>query len=214
MAITGWTNYGQESNYELSNQYVYEGTTSLRVTNLENEGGISNDQTATDSPADIAHEFFGYLPDNFDGFMTAAQMKVADGGVDDTATFFLISYDSNSSELEARLERNENGNFRDSDNIRDGIATDWDQLTLSDGNDPVGRWVAYRIEIFIDDNGDIRARFREDADGDGTWTDILPRDLVISDEGSASDGGAVALGGSGQIFYGNEMWIDASEIYY
>lgn len=213
MAISGWTNYGDDTRYELDTEYVYEGTSSFKCTYMQDDGGVYNDQTATDSPADVAHEFYGYLRDDYDGFMTMFHTDPANPT--STWTLCYFSEDTRNSEMEGRIRRLESGNFIDSDYAYfDGEPSSWSNTILSDGSNAVKRWVPYRIECFVDNNQDVRCRFQEDADGDGTWTDLLAQDLVMSDAGNAPNGGAVAVGGNSRIGNGDDMWMDASEIYY
>jgi len=213
MAISGWTNYGDDTRYQLDTEYVYEGTSSFNCTDLDNYGGVYNDQTANDKPADVAHEFYGYLPDDYDGFMTMFHTDPANPT--NTWTLCYFAEDTRNSEMEGRIRRHEGGSYVDSDLVYfEGDPNRWGETTFSDGSSPLDRWVPYRIECFIDNNGDIRCRFQEDADGDGTWTDILKQDLVMPQSGNAPDGGAVAVGGNSSISNGNDMHIDATEIYY
>lgn len=94
----------------------------------------------------------------------------------------------------------------------------WSSTTLSDGENPLGNWNKWRVTLWVDaQNDDIRARIEEDADEDGTWSQIGP-DLV--DQTVRLSGGGVGLGVSPNgaktniAFDDYLTWYDETEVRY
>jgi hypothetical protein len=79
--------------------------------------------------------------------------------------------------------------------------------TLSNGSNARGQWFPYRVQMWIDAAGDLRFRAEEDADEDGTWTQ-LGNDVVDT---SASFGGGGGIGVGSNAY---DMFVDETEVYY
>lgn len=216
MVRSDWTQYGAaDTDYGLATTQVYEGASSLEISAVNSIGADILSQSATDAPDSVRFEWQGYIDSSYGGMVGFFQFQDFDNYV----AAALVA-DGNGPDSILWLIGRESGSFVQYDEyiFADRYLND---VILSDGSDAGGRFVPYRLDLWTDSSGDYRARLEEDADGDGSYTQL--GNDVVATSSAVSAGGGVGVGGYPDNFQGETRGggtnsdphhMDALDVYY
>lgn len=219
MAFDDWNHYGgieTEESLAVNDTRVKNGLTALEI-NLESPnvpGAHIWAQSEADAPTDAqivtwANPNYGALDDDM---LLSAAFRFQD-----INNYYAVSVDVGTAAA-ITLGLVEGGVATRIANIQLGDEfTEWNGVTLSDGANPIDNWNLWRLTLWVDTaNNDIRARVEEDADEDGSWTQI-GSDLVHTSV--ALSGGGVGLaaphnGATATLVDRYQTWYDDTEVRY
>jgi len=206
MTRSDWNQYGAaDSNHRLSTKEMYDGVSSLRTDNSNVDSfeilGISE----SDAPSEARIELQARAGNTscLYGFYR----------FQDTSNFYMAGfyYDGSYADAVFGVRKVVGGTklIVEEDRFSDG---DLSSVTLSDGSDPIDRFVPYRIDSWIDSSGDLRFRLSEEADGDGNWSQL--GNDVVDTKPDLGSGGGVGIGSYNTDASGEVLYWDNTEVYY
>lgn len=186
-----WTEHADaDSKHSLNTSTKSEGSSSLRVADFKTKSVHTLDVSENDSPSEARVEFSANNSAN-DG----VAFPIIFFRFQDIDNYYALgyTYDNNDGYSCLRVEKlSDNG---DVTKRAACVGNNFSNINMSDGNslDRNG-FIKWRVDCWVDSNGDLRFRLEEDADNDGVYTSIDNNSDAVFTGNDLNGGGAIGIG--------------------
>jgi len=210
MALSDWDRQWNTDNDFLDDSRAFEGSSSLRMQNLDNSKAYiwPASREPNDSPSEGRLETRTYMTGSQHtavGFLFRADESYVTGNDASGHYFAWFGYDDSEGNFGFEVY-SYFGNT--------GWANGNRRTLAADGAAFADQWTPYRVDFWVDENGDLRIQGFHDADLDGTWTLVNPNTDIVDTNPGNQGGGGMGFGSTTRVQINNDVNYEASKVYY